>query len=83
MPNETPERRNARRVAFLAGMKVGTVTLVPGGVSQAAACDGNSFSVTLARNDVKALPGTFLPSRIRGRWNRPVRNSLSENLQSC
>ena len=56
---ETPEHWNARRVAFLAGMKVGTFMLVPGGVSQAAACDGNLYSVTLSGSDGRALPGTI------------------------
>ena len=56
--NETPEQFNARRLAFLAGMRVGTFMLIPGGVSQAAACDGNFYSVSLAGNEGRALPGT-------------------------
>ena len=42
---EAPEQFNARRLAFLEGMKVGCFMLIPGGVSHASACDGNLYSI--------------------------------------
>ena len=42
---ESAEQFNARRLAFLEGMKVGCFMLIPGGVSQASACDGNTYSI--------------------------------------
>ena len=57
IPNETPQQFNARRMAFLEGMEIGTFLLLPGGVSQAAACDGNFYTIDASRQN--ALPGTF------------------------
>ena len=54
---ESPEQFNARRLAFLEGMKVGCFMLIPGGVSQASACDGNLYSI--CHNYQKALPNTI------------------------
>ena len=48
---------NARRLAFLEGMKVGCFMLIPGGVSQASACDGNLYSIS--HNYKKAQPNTL------------------------
>ena len=54
---ESPEQFNARRLAFLEGMKVSCFMLIPGGVSQASACDGNLYSI--CHNYQKALPNTI------------------------
>ena len=53
---ETLAETERRKRAFLDGMAAGTFLLMPGGVSQAAACDGNWYSV--AYDYSKALPGT-------------------------
>ena len=53
----TPEQFNARRLAFLEGMKVGCFMLIPGGVSQASACDGNMYSI--CHDYKKAQPYTI------------------------
>ena len=58
IPGESAQQFNSRRLAFLAGMRVGTFLLVPGGVSQAAACDGNLYSIALAGDQGRALPNT-------------------------
>ena len=42
---ETLAERETRKRAFLDGLSAGTFLLMPGGVSQAAACDGNWYSV--------------------------------------
>ena len=55
---ETLAETEARRRAFLDGMLAGTFLLVPGGVSQATACDGNWYS--FAYNHYYALPGSIL-----------------------
>ena len=57
VPNETLQQFNARRMAFLEGMEIGTFLLLPGGVSQAAACDGNFYTIDASRQN--ALPGTL------------------------
>ena len=54
---ELPEQFNARRLAFLEGMNVGSFMLIPGGVSQAAACDGNLYSISHSYQ--RALPNTL------------------------
>ena len=54
---ESAEQFNARRLAFLEGMKVGCFMLIPGGVSQASACDGNLFSI--CHNYKKVQPYTL------------------------
>ena len=57
IPNETPQQFNARRMAFLEGVEIGTFLLLPGGVSQAAACDGDFYTIDASRQNV--LPGTL------------------------
>ena len=54
---ESPKQFNARRLAFSEGMKVGCFMLIPGGVSQAYACDGNSCSI--CHDYQKAQPNTI------------------------
>ena len=56
IPNKSTQQFNARRMAFLEGMKIETFLLLPGGVSQAAACDGNFYTIDASRQN--ALPGT-------------------------
>ena len=57
IPGETTVQVEARRRASLEGMQVGTFLLLPGGVSQAAACDGNIY--TIDHSIPIALPGTI------------------------
>ena len=45
VPGETLAERDTRKRAFLDGMSAGTFLLMPGGVSQAVACDGNWYSI--------------------------------------
>ena len=54
---ESPEQFNARSLAFLEGMKVGCFMLIPGGMSQASACDGNMYSI--CHDYKKAQPYTI------------------------
>ena len=56
MVGETLTETQARRRAFLDGMNAGALLLLPGGVSQAAACDGNWYSVGY---NYDTLPGTL------------------------
>ena len=56
-PGETLAETERRKRAFLDGMAAGTFLLMPGGVSQAAACDGNWYSVAYGYDRV--LPGTI------------------------
>ena len=58
IPGEAPLQVEARRRAFIEGMQVGTFFLLPGGVSQAAACDCNLY--TIDHSIPIALPGTIL-----------------------
>ena len=58
-PGETNEQRIARRDAFQAGMKAGTFILVPGGVSQAAACDGILYQIMPENNETLPAPGVL------------------------
>ena len=60
IPEENYAQRIRRRNAFLAGMRAGSVTLVPGGVSQAAACDGILYQIA-AGNSVPNPPPGVLP----------------------
>ena len=53
---EAPEHFNARRLAFLEGMKKDCFMLIPGGVSPASACDGNLYS--FSHDYQKAQPNT-------------------------
>ena len=55
---ESAEQFNARRLAFLEGMKVGCFMLIPGGVSQASACDCNVYSIC---HDYKKVQPYTLP----------------------
>ena len=48
-----------RRKAFLAGMEAGTFMFVPRGLSQAAACDGNLYTMNTGTTIGRALPGTL------------------------
>ena len=50
IPEETYAQRIRRRNAFLAGMRAGSVILVPGGVSQTAACDGILYQISAGNN---------------------------------
>ena len=50
---EAADELEARKRAFLEGMQVGTFLLLPGGVSQAAACVGKIYTMPIA------LPGTL------------------------
>ena len=54
---ESADQLEARKRAFMEGMQVGTFLLLPGGVSQAAACDGNIYTIDHTRPI--ALPGTL------------------------
>ena len=53
---ESADQLEARKRPFMEGMQVGTFLLLPGGVSQAAACDGNVYTIDHTRPI--ALPGT-------------------------
>ena len=55
MAGETYLARCKRREAFQAGMAAGSFSLILGGVSQAAACDGNRYQI--APNDTPLPPG--------------------------
>ena len=57
IPGETALQVEARRRAFIEGMQVGTFFTPSGGVSQAAACDGNLY--TIDHSLPIALPGTI------------------------
>ena len=54
---ETLAETQARKRAFLDGMTAGTFLLMPGGVSRAAACDGNYY--TISYSCYQDLPGTL------------------------
>ena len=54
---ESADQLEARKRAFLEGRQVGTFLLLPGGESQAAACDGNIYTIDHTRPI--ALPGTL------------------------
>ena len=57
VPGETLAETERRKRAFLDGMAAGTFLLMPGGVSQAAACDGTWYSVAYGYDRV--LQGTI------------------------
>ena len=48
-----------RRDAYLAGMDQDTVLFIPRGVSQAAACDGNLYRITLEGDNSNPPPGVL------------------------
>ena len=58
-PEETYAQRIRRRNAFLAGMNAGSVILVPGGVSQAAACDGILYQIPAGYEMTNPPPGVL------------------------
>ena len=55
--NETPEMTEAKRKAFTDGMAMGTLMFVPAGLSQAAACDGITY--TISGTETVVIPGTL------------------------
>ena len=57
VPGETLAEQEARRSAFLDGMSAGTFLFMPGGVSQATACDENWCSISY--NHYNTLPETI------------------------
>ena len=56
---ESYAERQRRREAFIAGIETGTVLLVPRGLSQAAACDGNYYQIPEDGNNVNPMPGVL------------------------
>ena len=58
-PGETYAQRIRRRDAFEAGMRAASVILVPGGVSQAAACDGVFYQIPAGNNAPNPPPGVL------------------------
>ena len=56
---ESYDNRQRRRDAYLAGMDQGTVLFIPRGVSQAAACDGNFYQITLEGDNSNPPPGVL------------------------
>ena len=58
---ESYETRQGRRHAFQAGMQAGAFVLIPRGLSQAAACDGNNYQVTPNEASEMYLPTGVLP----------------------
>ena len=56
IPEENYAQRIRRRKAFLAGRNAGSVVLVPGGVSQATACDGILYQIPAENNAPNATP---------------------------
>ena len=56
---ETERETEARTQAFIAGMSTGTFVFVQAGVSQAAPCDGNVYTITTA--DQANVPAGALP----------------------
>ena len=57
--NESYQERQRRRNAYLEGMNQGTVLLVPRGVSQAAACDGNYYQIPEECVESNPQPGVL------------------------
>ena len=58
---ESYETRQHRRDAFQAGMRAASFVLVPRGVSQTTACDGNDYEVTSNEQSNYVLPPGVLP----------------------
>ena len=56
---ESYNDQQRRRDAYLAGMDQGTVLFIPRGVSQAAACDGNFYQITLEGDNSIPPPGVL------------------------
>ena len=59
-PGEPYYVKEARRKAFIEGMHAGTCFLIPWGVSQATACDGNVYAIPQGAKMTNATP-TNLP----------------------
>ena len=57
--DESYQERQRRRNAYLEGMNQGTVLLVPRGVSQAAACDGNYYQIPQECVESNPQPGVL------------------------
>ena len=58
---ESYETRQRRRHAFQAGMQAGAFVLVPRGLSQTAACDGNNYQIAPNEANGLYLPTGVLP----------------------
>ena len=58
-PGETYEQRIVRHDTFQDGMKAGSFILVPWGVSQAAACDGNFYQIMAESYEHLPAPGVL------------------------
>ena len=58
---ESYETRQRRRHAFQAGMQAGAFVLVPRGLSQSTACDGNSYQIVPNEMSDMPLPAGVLP----------------------
>ena len=58
-PGETYAQRIRRRDAFEAGMRAASVILVPGGVSQEAACDGVFYQIPAGNSAPNPPPGVL------------------------
>ena len=56
---ESAIRKEGRRLPFLGGMRAGTFLLIPRGVLQAAACDGNVYAIPQSAVITRALPNTL------------------------
>ena len=59
IPEENFAQRIRRRNVFLAGMRAGSVVLVPRGVSQATACDGILYQIPAGSNAPNPPPGVL------------------------
>ena len=59
MAGETYEQWIARRDAFQAGRKARSFILVPRGLSQAAACDGNLYQIMTEGFEHLPAPGVL------------------------
>ena len=58
---ESYETRQRRRHAFQAGMQAGAFVLIPRGLTQSAACDGNSYQIVPNEISDMHLPAGVLP----------------------
>ena len=56
---ERYDERQRRRNAYLAGMDQGRVLFIPRGVSQAAACDGNCYQISLEGDNTNPHPDFY------------------------
>ena len=58
-PGESAFSKGGRRLAYVEGMKAGTFLRIPKGLSEAAACDGNLYSIPQGALVTRALPNTL------------------------